>query len=107
MKNTLLFFAICILSISSCKDKEDARLECEQNGTGTITVTVKFDSPYEIYINNEFNRIAESQRPAKITLTKGDYKISAIQASGYILFPTERNTSFHLEQCAERNWTIQ
>jgi hypothetical protein len=107
MKNTLLILAICILGLSGCKDKEDTRPECEQNGTGTITVTVKFDNPYEIYVNDEFNRIAESKRPATISLSKGDYKLKAIQASGYLLFPTERETSFHVEQCAERNWTIQ
>jgi hypothetical protein len=109
MKNYLLITLITLLSfsITSCKDDEDVRPDCEINNTGDITITNSMEDPYSIYFNGTFYRVIESNASSTFSIVSGSYRAEAVQADGYILSPTRRDVTIFMDPCAERTWIVK
>jgi hypothetical protein len=98
-----------ILFISACNKEEiDTRPECEKNKTGTITVSNNSTNPYDFYIDGAFQeRLSGGTISKKFTVSEGNNrKVYVKQVSGFILYPTEKNSTFNVVSCSDYTWQV-
>lgn len=94
-----------IIFFLSCSKDEPS---CETYKTGTVTISNSSSNPYNIYVDGAFkitlngNSISE-----EIDLNEGNGRqLYAVQVSGYLFSPTERETTFNVLRCTDYTWQI-
>lgn len=96
-----------IILFASC-EKEPSKPDCEVKKYGTVTISNSSSNPYDIYVDNVLKlQLPGGSISTKINVDEGNNrKLYAKQVSGYLLFPTERSTSFNVISCSEYSWQI-
>ena len=107
MRTLLLLLLLSSLVFFSCK-KEDTRPECEREKYATLLISNNSNNRYNLYINNAFALILQPHEISiPIHLSSGNNKIlKAVQAEGYLLFPTEVTTTMNVVACSNYDWQI-
>lgn len=109
MKNIFIAtFAFLLLSnVASCK-KEDSNSktnsrsipECERLHYGTFAVDNYRSDPYKIYLNNSLLGTVSARGYKEFPkIASKVYTAKYVQASGYILYPTEITKSIKIDEC--------
>jgi hypothetical protein len=92
----------CILLISSCK-----REDCEKNKYGTVSISNSSAYPYDIYVDGIYKMQISGGTISELKVDQGDYRsLYAVQASGYLLFPTEVYNELNVISCSDYSWQI-
>lgn len=100
-------FSTLLLLIASC-GKDTYQPACETNKTGTITISNSSSNPYNIYIDGVYQiQLSGGSVSKKLTITEGNGRqLYAVQVSGYLLYPTERQSTFNVLSCTDYSWQI-
>lgn len=111
MKINKLFPIALLISfffLTACKKETDTRPDCEKNKTGTMTVSNNSVNPYDLFIDGVLQeRLAGNTISNKFTVAEGNgRKFYVKQVSGYILFPTEKTSTFNVVSCSNYTWQI-
>jgi len=108
MKRILFFaFYTFFIVLSSCTKEEAEKLECETENIGYVTMTCTSDNPYNIYIDGVYAfQIAGNSFRDRHELSVGTHTLKAEQESGYLLYPTVRETTLTIGQCEKRSWVF-
>lgn len=95
----ILFVLVSTIAIISCK-KEDTRPECEKNNWGSLKVDNYFADPYKVYIDDAYKgTVAAFGLETYSNVSSGTHATKYVQASGYVLYPTEYTLSVTITQC--------
>ena len=98
-KFVLLTFTVSTLFVISCT-KEDTRPDCEKNNWGTLNVDNYLKSPYKVYIDGAYKGTVDAYGNVDYTsISSGTHATKYIQASGYVLYPTEYTLSVNITSC--------
>jgi len=107
-----LFGVILLLTISSCA-KDDPnntnnQPDCERNNYGWLTVSNSSSDPYDIYVNGSYKtRVSGGNIVQNIIVYQANnVTLRAEQVSGYILYPTIRNSTVNIIECSTYSWQI-
>lgn len=93
-----LFFLSTLLS-TSCNQEDDCFM-------GTVRFTNTSNNPYRIYLNGDYEMQLPGNTFTEIELIEGSYNLKAEQVSGYILYPTVKQTELHIFGCDEKEWVF-
>lgn len=114
MKKTIYtLLSLMLLSVTSCKKDGDNNNNnqldpCEEQNFGWISVSNTSSNPYGFYVNSQF--VANIQGNSFLNdhqLSAGNnVQLYAVQLSGYILWPTEVNTTLNVVECSDYSWVI-
>lgn len=108
MKISIKIFAVSLLFlfINSCTT--ETRQDCEINKYGTIQIINTSSNPYDIYIDGKFVlKLFGNQTSSKLKVSEGnDRKFYAEQSSGFVLFPTVKNSTLSIISCSSYTWQI-
>jgi hypothetical protein len=85
--------------LASC-EKEDPCI------MGTVRFTSLSANPYDLFIDNEFQARIQGQTFFEMKLSEGRHKAMVEQVSGYLLFPTKRETTLNVFGCQETEWVF-
>ena len=99
----ILFVLISTITIISCKKEEtkpDTRPDCEKNNWGTLKVDNYFADPYKVYVDDAYKgTVAAYGLETYTNISSGTHATKYIQASGYVLYPTEYTLAATITQC--------
>ena len=111
-------FLLCAFGTSACK-KDDMNNQtnnnntntaqpCETNRTSTLQVSNNSSSPYNLYINGTYRvQLPANSISTPITVNEGNnIQLRAVQASGYILYATEKAGTYNALRCNAYSWQI-
>ena len=102
LKNLFSLLGILVLISISCTNEIDTP-PCLK---GTVRFTNLSEHPYELYIDNAFEKTVFGGTFHEVNVLEGTHKADVIQKSGYILFPTELSTSIFVVGCQESEWVF-
>lgn len=91
--------ALGVAALTGCQQNAALRPTCEVNNTGKLRVQSYKGDPYRIYVNNAYRSTVGPFSTQEVDLTPGTYATRYVQASGYILYPTEYTLSVTIQQC--------
>jgi hypothetical protein len=105
--NLYSVFLILFLLIVSCA-KENNQPSCEVYKTGTITISNSSSNPYKIYIDGVFQiQLSGGSISQELEINEGNGReLYAVQVSGYLFYPTEKQTTLNVVRCSSYNWQI-
>ena len=108
MKNSIKFFVVSLLFLIFNSCSTETRQDCEINKYGTVQITNTSSNPYDIYIDGKFVlKLFGNQTSSKLKVSEGnDRKFYAEQASGFVLFPTVKNSTLSIISCSSYTWQI-
>lgn len=107
MKTKILLPLILIAFFFGCA-KEDTRPDCEKNDWGSLKVDSYKSDPYEVYIDNAYKGTVSAYGDVTYAnISSGTHATKYIQASGYILYPTEYTLSVNIPQCSTFTANLQ
>ncbi|MDD5184182.1 MAG: hypothetical protein PHS84_02865 [Paludibacter sp.] len=72
---------------------------CEQNQTFTMEFTNGTNSPYDLYINDQYQQVINARSKATYDIPSGYWSAEVVQISGYTLYPTDVFYSNTYESC--------
>ena len=111
-KATIMLLAILSIAVLSCSKNNNNNAgssstppACQTNNTGTIYFQNTQVDPYKLYINGTIvgtvsgGSVGSPTQSAAYTTSAGSVLLKAVQASGYILFPTTYTNTVSLPQC--------
>lgn len=98
MKRLFPLIAVLVITASCQKDEttEPKGISCD---TGNINFINNSSNPYYIYINDDYKGAQNGGTSFKETLSKGRYRVSVEQKSGYVLYPTILEYDVELKGC--------
>lgn len=77
---------------------------CAQYHTGSLTAYSSHNDPYNIYLDNVYKETCSAYGSKTVNnISTGYYNFKAVQASGYILYPTEYTASINITDCTNAN----
>ena len=94
-----LLFLICIALLCSC-NKEDECLDA------TVRFTNNSSNPYNLFIDGVFQKEISGNTFFELDLLEGQHTASVEQVSGFILFPTIKETTLNVFGCQEIGWVF-
>lgn len=105
-RSALLLF-LCVFVCSSCQP-EEVKPDCEIRNYGTITISNSSSNPYDIFVDGVFQQqLGGGRISGDIRINGGnDRSLYAKQVSGFVLFPTEKSTTFNVVSCSSYTWQI-
>ncbi len=102
MKNTLF---ICLLTLLFSCEKENK--ECETLSSGTLEITNNTSDRYDLYLNTSYHSTLQQGSSNSLTLSSiTPHNIWVIQKEGFIIFPTEYQTTVSITSCETTNWAF-
>lgn len=106
MKNfkTLFVTGLLLLSLSilSCNDD----IGTDPCLTGTVRFTNTSNNPYNLSIDGVFKFQLNGNSFRELDLSEGQHQAKVEQVSGYILFPTVKETTLNVFGCQETEWVF-
>jgi hypothetical protein len=109
MKQVLLALSVAVVLLTGCKKDEENHNSSSNdcNGYGTMTVSNTSSNPYHVYVNGIYQTDVPGNRLVEFNIYKGSNTVLyALQASGYLLYPTEKTSYFNIVGCEEYGWQI-
>jgi len=110
MRTVFAGLAVILVFLTSCEKEstEPEKPDCEVKKYGTITISNSSSNPYDIYVDNVFKiQMPGGSISTKINIDEGNNrKLYAKQVSGYLLYPTERSSSFNVLSCSDYSWQV-
>lgn len=108
MIKKLSFILICIVvTLFSCSKEDAERLECETEDIGYVTITNTSDNPYDVYLDGGFVfRLSGNTFTDSYELNAGSHVLKAEQVSGYVIYPTIRETTVFINYCDKKSWVF-
>ncbi len=94
-----LIIISCIILLCSC-NKEDECLDA------TVRFTNTSDHPYNLFIDGAFQKEITGNSFFELDLLEGEHSARAEQVSGFILFPTVKETTLNVFGCQEVGWVF-
>jgi PKD repeat protein len=81
--------------------------ECQTNNTGTLTIFLSGTSnPYKVFINGVYRE--DMTAGSKVfTVPAGNASLKLEQRSGYVLYPTVRETNANIVKCQDYTWEVR
>lgn len=104
MKKVLLLSLLSVTLIYSCK--KDGQAGKPASNEGTIRFTNTSSNPYTIYINGGQVGTVTGKKFREYNKEAGNYILKAVQESGYVIYPTVRETSFYLSAGQEKEFVF-
>jgi|GEM_PF-1277811 len=102
MKFKIIFFLLTFFVASCSKDDDSGG----GGGGGCTTAEVRLvnnsSNPYYVYVNGSYNTTMQGNTFIDYTWNEGYYNIKVEQVSGYLFYPTIKETSFNLIACQDR-----
>ena len=101
--------ATFLVSTTACeKDNSSNDPICETAKTATLQVSNNASSPYKLYINGVLQMtIPANTITQQISINEANgVQLRAVQASGYILYATERTSTYNAVRCTNYTWQI-
>ena len=93
---------------SSCKKDEstdpDSGLPTYESIYGNVRFTCTSDNPYLLYIDGSFKTTVNGQSFVEYDLVSGEHVVKAEQKSGYVLYPTVRQTTLNVKAGKSIEW---
>lgn len=101
----ILLATLLILPMLQSCQKEEA---CENSKIGTITISNNSSNPYDVYVDGSFEtRLSGNTISQEISIKEGNNRmLYAIQVSGFLIYPTERNKELNIVRCSNYSWQI-
>lgn len=97
MKRLIILLSITTLAISACKkDNDEPGNGCT---TGEVTVFNNTNDSYLIYFNELKYADINPMSNHTYTLNPGAYTMKAVQADGYIFYPTIYYSNLFINEC--------
>ncbi len=100
-----------LLSFSACKKEtiingNNSSSPCQVNNTCEITFVNKNSSnPYNCYIDGDYAfQVNSSGGQNTATTTADGQSLKAVQASGYLLYPTVYTINMNIGMCSTGRW---
>lgn len=103
MKEGILLMVSIFFIFVGCSKDEVGGPDCN---SGEVRFVNNDDDPYNFYIDGAFVMVLNGSRYLDRTLPKGHHSWTAIQRSGYILFPKERYGEVNVFGCDEYTVTF-
>jgi len=98
---------LTLFIISSCTKESAEKLECESENIGYITITNTSDNPYNVYVNGTYVfRLQGNTFEDDYEVSVGTHTLKAEQVSGYLIYPTIRETTTIIVQCEKQSWVF-
>jgi len=99
MKNKILFLTLIIVSLLACsKDETEGCTKAQ------VRFTCISNNPYSLYIDGVYKTQVNGNSFVNYYLSEGNHTYKAEQVSGYILYPTVRNTTAYVTGCVDSEW---
>lgn len=95
-----IFFLSGTTFLSCSKDDIDTCL------TGTIRFTNTSSNPYDLWVDGNYQFRLSGNTFREIDLTEGQHSANVEQVSGYLIYPTTRETTLNVYGCQEREWVF-
>lgn len=100
MKKLSLLFIAVIAIFTSCQ-KEDTRPDCEKNNWGSFRVDSYLDDPYNVYVDGAYKgQVSAYGDVTYDKISSGTHATKYVQASGYVITPTEYTLSVNISDCS-------
>jgi hypothetical protein len=100
MRKLGFLLILSTLLLTTACNKEDDCL------TGKVRLTSLSDHPYDLYLDGAFSRRIQGNTFVEIDLIEGQHRAKVEQVSGYLLFPTVRETTLNVFGCKETEWVF-
>lgn len=94
-----LVFICSIILFCSCSKEDDCL-------SGTVRFSNTSDNPYNLFIDGTFQQEIPGNTFIELDLLEGQHSATAEQVSGYLLFPTIRETTLNVFGCQEIGWVF-
>ena len=102
MKKVLILIALFTATIiTSCEKKTTSGTEI-----GTVRFTCTSQHPYKLWIDGTYETTLDGNSFIEIDLLEGSHTANVEQASGYVLYPTKRNTTLNVFGGQEIEWVF-
>ncbi|HNQ82412.1 MAG TPA: hypothetical protein PLW31_05145 [Bacteroidales bacterium] len=108
MKKRFIFLVIWIILIglNSCKQNDPIQLDCDAHNYGFIYFQNNSNDTYGIWIDGIFKmEVTGGTVSQAVNISEGNNrKLKAKQLDGYLIWPTEVETSFNVLSCSSYTW---
>lgn len=94
---------LAILFFTACEKDKDTKPNCDK---GTIRFTNTSNNPYNLSINGQGKGQVSGNSFVEYEVGKGEHSCKAEQASGYLLYPTVRETKVSIFGCDEKEFVF-
>ena len=90
---------VCPSGFSGSQCQTDNRPACEKYSTGTVIFDNFSSNPYDCYINSVYKGRVYGYGTLSVTTYSGYCSLRTLQASGYVVYPSEYIGSNTLPKC--------
>lgn len=104
MKVKYLLAAAVLFATACSKDETKTPDPVDPCPNGTIRFTNTSSNPYKIYIDGEFRTTLSGNHHIDYEVKKGSHDLRALQASGYVLYPTEKTVTISIGGCEDKEF---
>lgn len=119
MRKHIFYLSVCILflccdsgsgggsSSSKGSSSRGSYSYCEQYDQATLFIKNTSKNPYNIYSSGgKFYASVDGKSSKDFYVDASTSGFKAIQASGYVLYPTEVKITINMKTCGSYSWTI-
>jgi hypothetical protein len=97
----IIIFLSCL---SSCE--KDTQTGCRVGKFATLKIVNTSKNPYDIYNSNSSMGVLTGNSSRDYKVFVGNNTLSAVQKSGYVLYPTKVSKTINVIACENEYWTI-
>lgn len=97
----IIFTLLLTITIIGCSKEP-----CEKDKTAEVRMTNISSDPYNIYIDGYFQTTLSGNTYKDYTTKEGSHTFKAVQQSGYVLYPTEKQLTENVEACNDLTITF-
>ena len=99
--NRLIMMSLILSSVMFFSCSKDSIDNCL---TGTVRFTNTSSNPYDLWVDGTYQFRLSGNTFRELDLTEGQHNAQVEQVSGYILYPTIKETTLSVFGCQEREW---